>query len=388
VANIGKAFDRTSIGMTVLTIALLVAAMTPLFVVEIPAMLDYVNHLARMYLLSGPANLAYERHWGLYPDLAMDLIVPGLARWMSVAAAAKVFIGVSQVLVVTGAVFLELIVKGRHRLGGLGALLVLFSLPFAWGQINFMFGMGVAVWGIALWIWLKDQPGWSRWIVHAAAVAILFVSHFFDLGVYGLVVGLYELSCFRRSAGVLSIVQLSAFMASPVLVALAIMMLSSGGLGQFTSVDWNFSLKLIWAALFMNVYDTSLSILTAGVLLLLLLVLAAARRLSLTREGVWIAGGLAVIYLALPRQMFGSQYLDVRLVTAAMIILPAFASTSLPSGPWRIAPLTMVVAIVAANEFVTARAWVDHARDFEEFKASFAWLRARLRRASIMASAG
>ncbi len=50
--------DRTSIGVTVLTGVLLLAAVAPLFMVEIPAMLDYPNHLAGMYLLTDPHNPA------------------------------------------------------------------------------------------------------------------------------------------------------------------------------------------------------------------------------------------------------------------------------------------------------------------------------------------
>src|SRR5690349_21495830 len=111
-ADFARGFDRTSAAVTVLTVALLFAAVAPLSAIEIPAMIDYANHLARMRLLVGPTNPAYEAHWGVYPDLAMDIVVPALARAMSVATAAKVFLAASQVLVVSGAVVLELIAKG------------------------------------------------------------------------------------------------------------------------------------------------------------------------------------------------------------------------------------------------------------------------------------
>jgi hypothetical protein len=57
-----------------------------------------------------------------------------------------------------------------------------------------------------------------------------------------------------------------------------------------------------------------------------------------------------------------------------MLILPAFLRTSLGPGLWRAAPLAAVVAIVAANDLVTARAWLDYDRDFKQFEASFAQL--------------
>ncbi len=372
--DIGRRFDRLSIAVTAVTAVFLAAAIAPLFLVEIPAMLDYPNHLARMYILAGASNPAYEAHWGLYPDLAMDIAVPALAHWMSVATATKVFLGIAQSLVVTGAAFLELSVKGRHRLGGPAGLLALFSLPFAWGQLNFMFGMGLAVWAAALWIRLRDRPGWMRWTVHAAAVVILSVSHFFDLGIYGLTIGLYELSRFERRPSFRPLLKLAMFMASPVVAVLAVMAVAGDRPGPSTGLEWDFGLKLGWAAVFMNVYDTGLAILSAGALLALGLVLTLARRLSLTRAGLWIAAGLAAAYLAFPRQLLGSQYLDVRLLTAAMILLPAFVSAPLRPGPWRVAALATVVAVIAANQVATTRAWLDYDKDIKQFEASFAQL--------------
>ena len=60
-------------------------AILPVFLVEIPAMLDYPNHLARMYLLAASGtpneNPYYVVTWKLYPNLAMDIIVPVLAQF-------------------------------------------------------------------------------------------------------------------------------------------------------------------------------------------------------------------------------------------------------------------------------------------------------------------
>src|SRR6266478_7013575 len=94
---------------------LFVASVAPGLLVEIPAMIDYVNHLARMHLLvdaaAGRPNPAYEIDWHLYPNLAMDLIVPMLARFVSVETAARLFLLASQTLVISGAIALEMVVR-------------------------------------------------------------------------------------------------------------------------------------------------------------------------------------------------------------------------------------------------------------------------------------
>src|SRR6266436_8240261 len=75
---------------------LFVACVVPVLSVEIPAMVDYVNHLAEMHLLvdaaAGRPNPAYEIDWRLYPNLAVDIIVPAAARFVSVETAARLFL--------------------------------------------------------------------------------------------------------------------------------------------------------------------------------------------------------------------------------------------------------------------------------------------------------
>src|SRR6267154_5881938 len=98
---------------SVILIGLLFAAsVVPVLSVETPAMIDYVNHLARMHLLvdaaAGLPNPAYEIDWQLYPNLAVDLIVPVVARFVSVETAARLFLLASQAMVVSGAIALEL----------------------------------------------------------------------------------------------------------------------------------------------------------------------------------------------------------------------------------------------------------------------------------------
>src|SRR5438477_5167904 len=136
--------------VAIVVFALLAAAsFLPVLLTPIPAMVDYPNHLARMYILSRSsapdANPYYEVAWALYPNLAMDLLVPRMAALIGVENATRMFLLLSQFLVVSGAILLERVVKGRIHLAGFAALIVLYCLPFAWGFINFEFGLGLAV---------------------------------------------------------------------------------------------------------------------------------------------------------------------------------------------------------------------------------------------------
>src|ERR1700674_3242279 len=100
--------DR-SVAMVVFAL-LAAASFLPVLLTPIPAMVDYPNHLARMYILSQngtpDANPYYEVAWALYPNLAMDLLIPQMARLISVENAARLFLLLSQFLMVGGALVL------------------------------------------------------------------------------------------------------------------------------------------------------------------------------------------------------------------------------------------------------------------------------------------
>src|SRR5262249_42077763 len=157
----------------------------------------YPNHLARMYLLSraaaGDASPFYQVAWAAYPNLAMDLIVPRLALLMGVEAATRFFYLLSQILVVTGAIAIERVATRRFHIAGFVALMFLYSLPFAWGFVNFEFGLTIALWGIAAYLAVQER-GWAvRLGVNVVSVVALFAAHFVALGIYGATIGLHEL---------------------------------------------------------------------------------------------------------------------------------------------------------------------------------------------------
>lgn len=349
----------------VFSAAVLIIIVTITGLIESPAMVDYMNHLARMELIaSGRPNPAYVVHWEFIPNLAMDLLVPPLAQLIGAAAATKAFLIASQVLVVSGAIALEYAVKGRLGLAGLAALPVLFSTSFGWGLLNLNFALGIAVWGIAAWVALRER-GWILWVVHSAFVLALLVGHLFALGLYGLVIGVIELSRGERLEP-LRLARLAVPMAAPVVLLLALMWLSGASLVS-KGLAWDFSLKMWWPLRVLNVHNPMLGAVTGAVLGGLILALLLTKRLKLSRTGWWIALALVVVYIALPLHLAGSFYVDVRVICAAMLILPAFCRLSGAK------PLVVVTlgAITVANGASMFLLWQSRQVDYAEIRATF-----------------
>ncbi len=362
--------------MAVIVFVLLAAAsLLPVLLTPIPAMVDYPNHLARMYILSRDgtpdANPYYQVTWALYPNLAMDLLVPQIARLTGVEAATRLFLFLSQLLIVGGAVFLERVVKGRIHLGGFAALMFLYCLPFTWGFVNFEFGLGVALWAIAAYLMVVER-GWPvRLAVNAVFVAALFAAHFFSLGIYGATLGFYELwrACDRKASFRATALRL-AMLAIPVVVLFGVMQLTAGSVGS-EGTAWHFEFKPIWPFRIMNGYNLTVS--AASMLTLMALLYVAARRgvLRLEPAGTWLAIGFALLYLAIPSMLFGTSFVDLRVIPAAALIVPAFCSLSLPGPRWMIAALTAVAAVILANLAVVFAVWLSYRTDYADIIDSF-----------------
>ena len=350
--------------MTKLVAGLLLISVLLILAVDIPAMIDYTNHLARIHLLvdarTGQPNPFYVIQWGFYPNLALDLIVPEISRVTNPEMAMKLFVIVSQLLVVTGAIALERSVKGRHQFAGLAALLTLNAIPFAWGLLNFQFGVGVALWAIVAWTALTERDWRLRLAVHASCVVALFASHLFALGIYGLTIGLFELSKERRPSNF-------AIMAAPPLVLLAFVPHEAVG----GTIDWLFALKLTWPIFLMNPFNLVLSACLAAPLAVALALLIYRRALTLTRQGWWILAGFGTLYLIFPRRLFDSAYADVRLLTALMLILPAFLNFETQSKSLRNFAITILAGVALVNLAFTTSIWLSYQRDYAEMKESF-----------------
>ena len=249
---------RFGVGAIALAL-LIVAALLPVMLVPIPAMVDYPNHLARMYILAAngtaDANPYYQVEWALTPNLAMDLIIPHLAHLIGVENAARAFLLFTQIMIVGGAIVLEVVVKGRTQLSGFAAVMFLYCLPFTWGFLNFEFALAVAVWGIAAMLAIEEHPWPARLAVNSAFLVALFAAHFFALGIYGAVLGMHEIwRAWQRRAPHSETARRLLLLALPAAAILAVMAFSGGAIGN-SGTHWHFEYKPLWLFRIMNGYN-------------------------------------------------------------------------------------------------------------------------------------
>ena len=133
----------------------------PLFLTEVPPLLDYPNHLTRMGLfatgLADPVlSEFYTANWGIQPNMGLDLVVPPLARVMSLEWAGKVFVYFALVLPVLGACALHRALFLRRSYWPLASALVAYNGMFFAGFVNALVGAGIA---LLFWLIWRSQRG-------------------------------------------------------------------------------------------------------------------------------------------------------------------------------------------------------------------------------------
>src|SRR5450631_1017747 len=182
-----------------LFVLLLAITSIPVVLHPWPPMSDYVNHLARMHVIatiSTDPDLArfYEIDWQVIPNLMMDLVVPPLVRLMNVYLAGQIYTILSFVLILSGTVALHRALFGRWSVLPLIGFPLLYNNIFLVGTMNYVFGIGLALWALASWIWLRERNLALRLSVSSLFIIGLFFCHLFSVGVYGVGLLAFELN--------------------------------------------------------------------------------------------------------------------------------------------------------------------------------------------------
>jgi len=319
-------------GISAPQIGVLFAALTllisiPIWTHSLPPLSDYVNHLARMHVIATLAKnpqLAsfYEIDWQVIPNLTMDLIVPLLARVMNIYLAGQVYIVSMFALIISGTLALNRALIGRWSALPLFAFPLLYNYVFLVGLMNYIFGIGVALWALAGWIAVRERVWPIRFTLSTACVVVLFFCHLSSLGIYGIgvlsfeVLRLWERRLQPWPARIVDFVAsgLPFLAAAPLLYASPTMQLVSG-------VYWDQRGKI--DGLMFAIADYSDIVAFALVTVMVASIVWAIRHRILRFHplGLVLVIVGCIVYLALPRVMFDTYMTDQRVPIGVAFML-------------------------------------------------------------------
>jgi hypothetical protein len=343
------------------TFALLLAIVSvPLFSTVLPPLVDYPNHLARLHLIGEGGNAFYAVRWAPLPDLAADLVVPLLARLLPLELAGKLFLVLIFALIAGGTLWLNRVATGRWRLWPLLAFLLLYDRILLWGFINYLFGLGLALCGVALWLAFEDRPAWQRVAASSLVALACFFSHIAAFGVYALAIAGVELPAalnqprarfYRDLPGRMAIA--GGQFVLPAIIFLHFEPPSPGGPLSFTNI-WR-KADLLFSVL--DNYNRPFDIACFVLFIALFGVLAWCRRLTIAPRLAVASAFLLAAYLLLPSQMMSGSGVDRRLPVALFLLLIAATAPTLPRRPALLIAIA-VGAVFAARMAVIETMWL------------------------------
>jgi hypothetical protein len=363
-----------------LYVVLSAAMLSPLLWASVPALVDYPNHLARMWILVHRTDIPelardYVVHWRILPDLAMDLVVPALSRVIPVEVAGRVFIALTMLGLIAGTATLHRVLHGRFAIWPIWSVLFVYNAVLFWGFLSCLFAIAVYLFMFSGWIATRGWRVLPRILVFSAAGALLFLLHVFAFGLYGLSVSSYEVG--RRIKGRRLPLKSLASCAVICLQFVPGLLLWYASLGQVASAYTaygNLGNKVY--ALFAPV---NFGVVAAPFDRVMWLAVAVFVLLAAKRGALKLAPGMGLPLAALlvaavlmPYYANGSALADIRLpVTLPFVILASTQFTV--SQKWLLRLLGGVALVAFALRIWTvSESWKDYDRSFNEFRAASA----------------
>jgi hypothetical protein len=337
---------------------LLILVSVPIFSTVLPPLFDYPNHLARMHLLREGGNAFYAVRWAALPNLAQDLIVPLLARLMPLELASKLFLVAIFGLIAGGTIWLNRVATGAWRMWPLLGFLLLYNRVFLWGFVNYLFGIGLALIGVALWLSLEPKRVELRVLASVAIALACYFSHIAAFGVYVLAIfgvellpAVAEWRASQRAALARRIAIASAQFVTPAVISLLYIQQTGNGPVSYPAFWRKFDLLFSVFDNYDRAFDIACFVLFVG----LLGWLAYMRRLQPARRLGCAVAVVFAAYLLLPSQALGGFGLDRRLPIAVFLLLIAASAPIFPSRR-----AAAMVGIVAAMMLIARSTVIEH----------------------------
>ena len=263
------------------------------------------------------------------------------------------------------------------------AALLIYNQAMTYGLINYLFGIGVALWAVAVWMSICEKPPLFRAAISLCFVVATFFCHLAAVGLYGLGVLAVEIwrnigiwRHDRRRTLVNIAVFILPFAAVPLLMAF-------GPIEHVAAMGWAgygctsaplrcyLSQKAKGICWIFETYS-SVSDLVAAAFMALGALWAWRRKWLCIHPVAWWLAGLAVpIYLAMPTEVFRSSLVDVRLPVGFALLAIGFSDWRFSTRRAQRVFLAGLFGLILLRVGTVFQAWERYAQYSAEIESSF-----------------
>ena len=366
---------RRTVGLCFMALALI--ALAPVITVRLPPILDYPNHMARMYVLAklpDAPDLArfYKAVWTPLPDLALDAVVPFLARLVPVETAMRLYLGFMLLALAGGCVALHRAAFRRWSLWPLLAFLLLYNRILLWGFLNYLAGVTLMLWALAVWLALERRPVAVRVAVGAVLATGVYLAHLAAFGCYAL--ALLALAAapaagerFMRNTAIRRIAIAGATLLPS--IALFVMAPTSGA-----SLKFGYGNPLRKFDMPVSIFDNYNRVFDGATFGILLIAVIA----GLVRHGIavhdrlrWSVLAVLVAFILVPSRFLSAAGIDHRLPIAIALLFVA-------ASDWGAIDLRLRTVVIAGLSFlllarmaVIETVWLRADRTYDSLRSMF-----------------
>lgn len=361
--------------------ALIVALAIPFFLIDVPPVQDYPNHLARYFVLAHPDDptLAqiYAPAWRILPNLGMDVLGMALLKVLPVHVGGRILLAVSLFAPVIGVIVFSRVMFGRFLYWPLASGVMAYNGIFHLGFMNFLLSLGMALIGAAVWLAMRRRDSaLGAALVGAVAAAVIFFCHIFGVILFGVLLGGLELArlvALRQDGKPIAVpaittAVLGLAVLAPVIVLYLASPLADGGQAFG---EWGGRYKLAAFLTPFATYSKAITVITAVALLVFLVLNRTRLRMA---PGIGIALlALLLIYAVVPIAIGRGSFIDSRLgVMMGLLLFAGFA----PDLPRRSALIfaSLFAALIAGRTVYIASVWIDHRHDLADLSKAISYV--------------
>jgi hypothetical protein len=360
--------------IALLFVLLFGAACIPVLTHQLPPFADYANHLARIHVINtidkDPfLSRFYEIEWEIIPNLMIDLVLPLFNRFMDIYAAGQLFTVLSFLLIVSGTVAFHRAVFGQWSAVPLFSVMLLYNGVLLVGVMNYVFGIGLALWALAGWLFLRERSLPLRLAVSAVFAVALFFCHLFAVGLYGLGLLAIELHRLWEWRSGLNWRRLLDFAATGLPFAPLLVLMATGPTVASPGhpAYWEFWGKLEGLEIALTVYYPEVGFGIVAVLAIAAFLGFRAGVLHFHPLGWFLLGVGGLVYLAMPRAIFAAHLADQRLPIALAFMLIACFQLELRTRLVQRAFVTLLFAVVVVSVTEVQAVWNELSPRTQEF---------------------
>jgi hypothetical protein len=293
----------------------------PIFLVSYTPLVDYPSHLARAYVIANISDTSvFQQNYILahepLPNLASDIIITPLLRFVGFRTAGRMFLVATVLLFALGCHLMGKTIAGCPVKRAILCAFFVYNSMFFYGFVNYVFGLGMFLVGLSLWLRWHTQWTIVRYCAVMVFVSLTYLSHLTAWVFLALAFAIVCMSEFHFDDWVRPL-QSFALFAPEIILFISYRHPSPGETAWGTLRE-----KLIGAMPLLLTYNYSFDIVLATLLLVLgVYLVRRSRAMKLLWPSSGIGAAFCVLYAISPHVWRGGSPVDARFIPPALILI-------------------------------------------------------------------